>query len=311
MRIGLIFRSDDSYRFLHDRVQEAAYSLIPEKMRSGAHLRIGMLLAAHTPETKREEAIFEIVNQLNRGSHLLTSVEDRERVAELNLIAGRRAKVSTAYASALKYLGAGRALLTEETWGQNYYLVFSTEFLMAECELLTADKVAAESRLSLLPQRANNRHDFCVATRLRLTRTKRLCEWLFSAIYSRWEWMSAENSLDNRSGRNQVGKQRSSGWSHAMSEFARKPAESSHALHTVSGPSGGPAMELAREKHYSVIEIAKLWALSEKTVRKIFEREPCVIHWSTEEKLHKRGYRTIRVPETVLHRVHRKLRRAS
>jgi DNA-binding PadR family transcriptional regulator len=75
---------------------------------------------------------------------------------------------------------------------------------------------------------------------------------LFSAAYSRWEWMSVENSLDNRSGRNQVVKQRSSGWSHAMSEFARKPAESSHALHTVQGPSAGPVIELAREKHYSV-----------------------------------------------------------
>ena len=169
VRTGLIFRADDSYRFLHDRVQEAAYSLIPEKMRPVAHLRIGMLLAAHTPLAKREEAIFEIVNQLNRGSHLLTSVEDREHVAELNLIAGRRAKVSTAYASALKYLGAGRALLTEATWERSYTLIFETEYLMAECELLTADKVAAEDRLSLLPQRANNRHDFCVATRLRLT----------------------------------------------------------------------------------------------------------------------------------------------
>jgi hypothetical protein len=96
-----------------------------------------------------------------------------------------------------------------------------------------------------------------------------------------------------------------------MSELARKPAESSYALHTVSGPAAAPAIELAREKHYSVIEIAKLWALSEKTVRKIFEREPGVIYWSTEERLHKRGYRTLRVPETVLHRVHRKLRRAS
>ena len=145
VRTGLVFRSDDSYRFLHDRVQEAAYSLIPQQLRPAAHLRIGMLLAAHTAAAKREEAIFEIVNQLNRGSHLLTSVEDRERVAELNLIAGRRAKVSTAYASALKYLGAGRALLTEETWGRNYPLIFSSEYLMAECELLTADKVAAES----------------------------------------------------------------------------------------------------------------------------------------------------------------------
>jgi hypothetical protein len=79
-----------------------------------------------------------------------------------------------------------------------------------------------------------------------------------------------------------------------MSEFARKPAESSHALHAVSGSSAGPAIELAREKHYSIIEIAELWALSEKTVRKIFEREPGVIHWSTEEKLHGRGYRTLR-----------------
>jgi hypothetical protein len=96
-----------------------------------------------------------------------------------------------------------------------------------------------------------------------------------------------------------------------MSEFARKPAESSHALHTVSGSPVGPTTELAREKHYSVIEIAKLWALSEKTVRKIFETEPGVIHWSTQERLHKRGYRTLRVPETILHRVHRKLRRAS
>lgn len=169
VRSGLIFRSEDSYRFLHDRVQEAAYSMIPQAGRSAAHLRIGMLLAAHTPAAKREEAIFEIVNQLNRGSHLLTSVEDREQVAELNLVAGRRAKVSTAYASALKYLGAGRALLTEETWVRNYSVIFSTEYLMAECELLTADKATAENRLSQLPQRANNRHDYCLATRLRLT----------------------------------------------------------------------------------------------------------------------------------------------
>ena len=169
VRLGLIFRADDSYRFLHDRVQEAAYSLIPKDLRAEAHLRIGTLLAAHTPPAKREEAIFEIVNQLNRGSHLIISVEDRERVADLNLIAGRRAKVSTAYDSALKYLRAGSALLTEETWERNYKLVFAIEYLMAECELLTADKIAAENRLSRLAQRARNRHDFCASTRLRLT----------------------------------------------------------------------------------------------------------------------------------------------
>src|ERR1700687_466902 len=138
VRTGLVFRSEGAYRFLHDRVQEAAYSFIPEGARGAAHLRIGRLLASRTPPAEIEERIFEIVNQLNRGSHLITSSEERERVAELNLIAGRRAKISTAYAAALAYLTAGRALLTEESWDHNYELIFAIEFRMAECELLTA-----------------------------------------------------------------------------------------------------------------------------------------------------------------------------
>jgi PAS domain S-box-containing protein len=117
-------------------VHEATYSLIPKELRAEAHLRIGMLLAEHTSPEKRGEAIFEIVNQLNRGSHIITSVEDRECVAELNLIAGKRAKLSTAYDSALGYLRAGRALLTEETWERSHQLIFSIEYLTAECELL-------------------------------------------------------------------------------------------------------------------------------------------------------------------------------
>ena len=169
VRTGLIFRSEDSYRFLHDRVQEAAYSLIPQELRAEAHLRIGMLMASHTSPDKLEEGIFEIVNQLNRGSHLITSIAEHERIAELNLIAGRRAKISTAYASALKYLHAGRGLLTDETWNRNYDLVFSIEYLLAECELLTADMAAAENRLSMLAERAKSAHDIALVTRLRLT----------------------------------------------------------------------------------------------------------------------------------------------
>src|SRR5262249_277697 len=70
LQAGLVFRSEGAYRFLHDRVQEAAYSLIPDEQRSEAHLQIGRLLAARTPTEKREEAIFEVVNQLNRATAL-------------------------------------------------------------------------------------------------------------------------------------------------------------------------------------------------------------------------------------------------
>jgi hypothetical protein len=96
-----------------------------------------------------------------------------------------------------------------------------------------------------------------------------------------------------------------------MSDAARRQTEPSDGFRPASVGSPLGPIGLANEKHYSVIEIAKLWALSEKTVRRIFEREPGVIRWSREEKLHKRGYHTLRVPETVLHRVHRKLRKAS
>src|SRR5262249_37144661 len=84
-------------------------------------------------------------------------------------MAGRRAKSSTAYTSALSYLRAARALLTEENWDQDYELIFSIEYDTAECELQTADMVAADNRLSMLAQRAKGGHDTAVVIRLRLT----------------------------------------------------------------------------------------------------------------------------------------------
>ena len=127
LRAGLVLPSGDAYRFLHDRVQEAAYSLIPEAVRAEIHLRIGRLLAAHTSPDKREEAIFEIVNQLNRGAALITSRDEKEQLAELNLIAGKRAKASTAYVSALNYLVAGTTLLSDDGWERRPDLMFALE----------------------------------------------------------------------------------------------------------------------------------------------------------------------------------------
>ena len=124
------------------------------------------MFASRTAAEEIEEKIFEIVNQLDRGSALIDSLEERERVAELNLIAGKRAKSSTAYASALTYLVAGRALLAEDCWEQRYPLTFALEFQRAECEFLTGDLAAAEERLSMLSRRAANLVDRAAVTRL-------------------------------------------------------------------------------------------------------------------------------------------------
>ena len=168
VRTGLIFRSENSYKFLHDRVQEAAYSLIPEELRAETHLRIGRLLAAHTPSEKREEAIFDLVNQLNRGAALITSRGEGEQLAELNLIAGKRAKTSTAYNSALKYLIAGAALLGNNSWECRPELIFQLELHRAECEFLTGQSATSEERLSMLSSRAANTVELATVTCLRV-----------------------------------------------------------------------------------------------------------------------------------------------
>ncbi len=154
VRLELVERLPDAYRFIHDRVQEAAYSLIPQKLLAAAHLRIGRLLVARTPLEKREEAIFEIVGQLNRGSTLIASQDEQEHLAELNLIAGKRAKAATAYASALSYLVAGVALLRDDCWERRHELAFALELNRAECEFLTGDLAAADEHLAELSRRA-------------------------------------------------------------------------------------------------------------------------------------------------------------
>jgi PAS domain S-box-containing protein len=154
VRLELIVRLDGDYRFVHDRIQEAAYSLIPAHQRAGAHLRIGRLLEAHTAPEKREEAIFEIVNHLNRGAELITAREEREHLAELNLIAGKRAKASTAYASALSHLVLGASLLGADSWERKHALTFALELQRAECEFLTGALAEAEQRIAALSSSA-------------------------------------------------------------------------------------------------------------------------------------------------------------
>jgi len=168
VRQELIVVTPGLLRFVHDRVQEAAYSLVPETLRAQAHLRIGRLLAAHTPPEKRHETIFEIVSQLNRGAGLIGEPAEREQLAELNLVAGQRARASSAYAAALQYLTAGAALLPSQAWDSRHELLFALQIQQAECEFLLGMLVSAEQRLAALADRATNTLERAAITSLRI-----------------------------------------------------------------------------------------------------------------------------------------------
>jgi PAS domain S-box-containing protein len=164
VRAGLVFRHEGSYHFLHDRVQEAAYALLPAGERAAEHLRIGRLLAARTAPEAIEAHVFEIVRQLNRGVALLSSEAEREWLARLNLLAGKRAKATTAYSAALVYCTTGDALLAEDRWERCPELSFALAFHRAACEFLTGALADAESRLTMLSSRAGNLLDLAAVT---------------------------------------------------------------------------------------------------------------------------------------------------
>ncbi|HEX8108489.1 MAG TPA: AAA family ATPase, partial [Kofleriaceae bacterium] len=157
-----------TYRFPHDRVHEAAYALVPEPERARIHLAIGRRLLASTPPEELAGKVFEIVSQLDRGAALIESAQERERLAELYLLAGTRAQASTAYASALGYFTAGAALLAEVPEVHRPELAFALELHRAECEHLTGAFDAAEQRLTELARRADSLLDLAAVTSVRI-----------------------------------------------------------------------------------------------------------------------------------------------
>ncbi|MEG4488584.1 AAA family ATPase [Microcoleus sp. D2_18a_B4] len=128
-----------TYKFLHDRVQQASYSLIPDEAKQSTHLKIGRLLLSNTPEDDKEDRIFDIVNHLNVGVGLIGDRTERNQLASLNLIAGRKAKTSTAYAAAVDYLTIGRNLLAEDSWTNLYDLTIDLYVEAVEAEYLNTN----------------------------------------------------------------------------------------------------------------------------------------------------------------------------
>ncbi|WP_437850537.1 AAA family ATPase [Sorangium sp. So ce363] len=157
VREGLLLRRDSAYRFLHDRVQQAAYSLIPPGQLAEVHLCIGQLLLKGRRPDEREDTLFEIVGHLNRGAALLRSRAERDELAALNLRAGRKAQAAAAYESAAALFAAGMALLAQdprERWETQYALTHALSFERARCAYILGNFDEAERLLDELTDRS-------------------------------------------------------------------------------------------------------------------------------------------------------------
>ncbi|MDZ8050489.1 MAG: AAA family ATPase [Aulosira sp. ZfuVER01] len=139
-----------SYKFLHDRVQQAAYSLIPQDQKQATHLKIGRRLLNNTSAADQHEKIFNIINHLNLGAELITDASEREQLANLNLIAGRQAKSATAYEAALRYLNTGIMFLEPHSWQTQYDLTLNLYLAAAETEYLNTNYEQANLQIETL-----------------------------------------------------------------------------------------------------------------------------------------------------------------
>ncbi|MEZ2303585.1 MAG: AAA family ATPase [Microcoleus sp.] len=178
-RIPLVFEKSESinlkldtsrvsYKFLHDRVQQAAYSLIPENQKQSTHLKIGQLLLQNTPPEKLEENIFDIVNQLNIGIDMISQLVEKIDLAKLNLTAGRKAKAANAYEAAVRYLRVAMELLPADCWQSQYELALAIYESTAEAEYLNGNFKQAEILAEVVLRSAKNQLDLVKMYQLKI-----------------------------------------------------------------------------------------------------------------------------------------------
>ena len=145
---------DVSYRFRHDRIQQAAYSLVENGRKNEVHLRIGRLMIHQLTPEERDARILDIVHHLNAGAALVDDASERMELARLNMRAGQKAKASTAYAPALQYFRQGKDLLPENAWEAHYAFTFEILREYSICAYFCGDANTAEQHCQVLLKHA-------------------------------------------------------------------------------------------------------------------------------------------------------------
>ncbi|WP_299402340.1 PAS domain S-box protein [Acaryochloris sp. IP29b_bin.148] len=160
--------SSIEYRFLHDRVQQAAYTLIPQSEKAKTHYQIGKLLNQDSSLKNRKTNIFDIVNQFNLGQSLVSLQSERDQLAQLNLIAGTKAKNAIAYQASFDYAHTGLSLLGDNSWDRHYQLTLNLHNLATESAYLKGDFSVLESLVNTINQNAKTILDTVLAVQTQI-----------------------------------------------------------------------------------------------------------------------------------------------
>ena len=143
------------YRWIHDKIQEAAMSLVPADERSLFGGRVGRALVSRLDVKELEDAIFTVVNLLNEDAskaHDNHSPADSIKLATFNLRAAKKSTLLSSFASAAKYARKGIEMLLEASsspWQQDQYYDITLELYTVAAEAEVSQGAAEEAeRLS-------------------------------------------------------------------------------------------------------------------------------------------------------------------
>lgn len=174
-----------TYRFQHDRVQQAAYALIDLQQLSEVHLSVGRLMLQHAGDTVPDGLLIDIVGHLNEGRTLIESADELLHLAKLNLRAGVRARHSAAYEVALKYLHVTPELLPDDPWRETHALMQELAVETQQCAYLTGRTEEAERWIEVMLEQAHSdleRSDILVTRTRQYATLGRMEESILSAI---------------------------------------------------------------------------------------------------------------------------------
>jgi len=144
------------YQFHHDRIQHAANLLIEDEKRKEIHLKIGRLLRKTMSPDEQNEKLINLARHFNEGLELITDLAEKDEIAELNLLAGKKAQSAVAYLSAFNYFKAGIELLPPTLWETHYHLAFELYKRYAQNAYQISEDDTAERSIDLLLSKAHN-----------------------------------------------------------------------------------------------------------------------------------------------------------